>query len=67
MELISSFFYDWNTDAAVSLWNIWTFCLPVVEDEASLRLQNPLLYLIISHINPVHTFLTHLFTISWSS
>jgi len=51
---------------------IWTICvilkylnifLPIVEDEASLCSQNPLLYLIMSHMNPVHTFITHLFTI----
>ena len=58
------FDYDWNPDLSVSFWNIWTICLPVVEDEASLpSLQNPFLYLIISHINPVHTFITHLFMI----
>ena len=51
---------------------IWTICvilkclnvcLPIVDDEASLCLQNPLPYLIMSHMNPVHTFITHLFTI----
>ena len=51
---------------------IWTICvilkylnvfLPIADEEASLPLQNPLLYLIISHMNPVHTFITHLFTI----
>ena len=41
------------------------FYLPVVEDEASLPCsQNPLPYLIMSNMNPVHTFITHLFTIS---
>ena len=41
------------------------FYLTVVKDEASLPcLQNPLPYLIMSNMNPVHSFITHLFTIS---
>jgi len=40
------------------------FCLPVVKEEASLpRLQNPFLYLIMSQMKQVHTFITHLFMI----
>jgi len=40
------------------------FFLPAAEHEASLpHLQNPLLYPIMSHMNPVHIFITHLFTI----
>jgi len=40
-------------------------CLLVVDDVASLAcLQNPFLYLIMGQMNPVHTFITHLFTIS---
>ena len=51
---------------SVSFWNIWMFCLLVVEDEASLpSLQNPLQYLIISHINPVYAFITHLYDSLW--
>jgi hypothetical protein len=54
----------WNPDTTVPFGNIWMFCMPDVEDEASLlRLQNPLLYLIMSHMNPVHIFITYLFTI----
>ena len=63
--------YDWNPEPSVSFQNIWMFYLPGVEDEASLpHLQNPLLYLIMSHMNPVHTFIAHLFTTHcnhWSS
>jgi len=39
-------------------------CLLVADDEASLAcLKNPFLYLIMSQMNPVYTFITHLFTI----
>ena len=39
-------------------------CLLVADDEASLAfLQNQSLYLIMRQMNPVHTFITHLFTI----
>ena len=48
----------------MSFWNIWKFCLSLLDDASSLHLQNPLLYLIMSHMNPVHTFITHSFTIT---
>jgi hypothetical protein len=57
------FDYDWNTDTSVIL-KYMNVLLPVVEDETSLlRLQNALPYLIMSHMNLVHTFITYLFTI----
>ena len=38
--------------------------LLLADDEASLAcLKNPFLHLIMSQTNPVHTFITHLFTI----
>jgi len=65
----------WNYYAFIFLWlKSWSICVilkyqnffsPVAEYGTSLPyLQNPLLYLIMSHMNPVHTFITHLFTIS---
>ena len=42
-------------------------CLLVVEDEASLPwMQSPLAYLIMIHMNPVHTFITNISTISFN-
>ena len=59
--------YDWNPEPSVSSWNIWMFCLHVVEDEASLPcLQKQLLCLIMSHVIPGHTFITHLFMIPYN-
>jgi hypothetical protein len=43
----------------LSFENIRMFCLPVLADAASLpSLQNPLPDPIMSHINPVHIFMT---------
>jgi hypothetical protein len=50
---------------SVSFWNILKFCVPVVEDKASLpSLQNPPQDLITTSTNPVHIFTTHIFMFS---
>ena len=57
--------HAWNTTLSVSFWNISKFCVPAVEDKASLpRLQNPRPDLIMICTNPVHIFTTHIFLCS---
>ena len=56
--------YYWNPDPSVILISECG-CLPIVEDEASLPcMQNPLTYLNMTHMNPVHTFITNISTIT---
>jgi len=57
------FVYDGNPRTICVILKYLKVFLLVVEDEASLHLQNPLLYLIMSHMNTAHTFITQLFTI----
>jgi hypothetical protein len=64
MGLISPYLF--KTEILIHLCHseISEICLLVIDDEASVAcLQNPFLYLIMSQMNPVHTFITHLFTI----
>ena len=55
-------FHARNTTLSVSFWNISKFCVPVVDEKASLpNLQNPRLDLIVIYTNPVHIFTTQYF------
>jgi len=59
-------FFLFKTEILICLSHseISEICLLVVDNEVSLVcLQNPVFYLIMSQVNPVHTFITHLFTI----
>jgi len=62
MELISLYLFMIKILNRVILKYVNLF-LPVVDDEASSHLQYSLLYLIMSHMNTVHTFVPHIYTI----
>jgi hypothetical protein len=54
-----------NTTLSVSFWNISKFCVPVLDDKASLpSLQKPHPDLIMICTNPVHIFTTHIIMFS---